>query len=60
VAGGRSSNARKLTAEVSTELVGAAYEKPMLTVEFADGSIVGLHVPSSQRPDAFVASVRRA
>jgi hypothetical protein len=52
---------KKLAAAISIDqFAGAAYEKPMLTVEFVDGSAVGLHVPQTQHPDAFVAAIRRS
>ncbi len=38
---------------------GAAYDKPMLTVAFVDGSIGGLHVPANEQPAAFVEAVNR-
>lgn len=38
---------------------GAAYDKPMLTVAFADGSIGGLHVPAAEKPNDFVACLNR-
>ena len=41
------------------EVRGAAYDKPMLTVAFADGSIGGLHVPANEQPAAFVDAVNR-
>lgn len=42
-----------------TQVQGAAYDKPMLTVAFADGSVGGLHVPAAEKPDGFVAAVNR-
>jgi hypothetical protein len=51
---------KTITAEIATgELVNAAYDRPMLIVEFADGSVVGLHVPRNQKPDAFVEAVEQ-
>ena len=38
---------------------GAAYDKPMLTFAFADGSIGGLHVPAAEKPDVFAATLNR-
>ena len=52
---------KEVTAEISASLVvGASYDKPMLTVEFADESAIGMHVPRNQKPDAFVAAVTEA
>lgn len=52
---------KTITAELAAdELVSAAYDRPMLIVEFADGSVVGLHVPRNQKPKAFVEAVERA
>lgn len=38
---------------------GAAYDKPMLTIAFADGSVGGLHVPTNEQPTGFVDEVNR-
>ena len=40
-------------------VAGGAYDKPMLTLAFTDGSVGGLHVPRPERPDDFVAHVNR-
>lgn len=46
---------KTITAEIPIEqVVRARHEKPMLTVEFADGSTLGLHVPPNQRPEEIV------
>jgi len=41
-------------------VVEAQREGNMIRVEFADGSISGLHVPRSQKPKVFVDEVNRA
>jgi hypothetical protein len=41
------------------KVVGAAWEKPMLTVAFSDGSVGGLHSPAD-KPEEFVAAVKGA
>lgn len=38
---------------------GAAYDKPMLTIAFADGSVGGLHVPANEQPTGFVEALNR-
>ena len=42
------------------EVLGASWEKNILAVEFADGSIGGLHVPRNEDPDEFVAALEAA
>ena len=42
-----------------SQVSGAAYDKPMLTVAFIDGSVGGLHVPTNEQPTAFVDEVNR-
>ena len=52
---------KNLTAEVSiTDVTGAAFERPMVSVTFTDGSICGLHVPRNQRPASFVDALNHA
>jgi hypothetical protein len=49
---------RSITVEVPIgRVVQAAFERPMVTVAFDDGSVCGLHVPRTQHPVAFVAAV---
>ncbi|MFN8025183.1 MAG: hypothetical protein U0W40_02165 [Acidimicrobiia bacterium] len=43
-----------------TDVLGASWEKNILAVEFADGSIGGLHVPRNEDPEEFVAAVEAA
>ncbi len=39
-----------------SDVVRVHYERPMLVVEFSDGSTAGLHVPRAQRPADFVSA----
>ena len=51
---------KTITAEIAvSELVSAGYSAPMLRIELLDGSLVGLHVPRNQKPEAFAAAVER-
>jgi hypothetical protein len=40
-----------------SSLMGATFEKNILAVEFADGSVGGLHVPGAEHPSDFVVSL---
>ncbi len=41
------------------QVLGAAYDSPMLSIAFADGSVGALHLPTAEKPDDFVAHVNR-
>lgn len=49
---------KTITAEIPAgELRGAAFDRPMLTVSLSDGSMIGLHVPRNQDPEAMAAAI---
>jgi hypothetical protein len=42
------------------DVVATAYERPMLTVTFVDGSVGGIHCPAAEKPKEFVAALQAA
>jgi hypothetical protein len=39
------------------DVAATAYERPMLTVTFVDGSVGGIHCPAAEKPKDFVAAL---